>query len=149
MDLVRAVADLLALLEFLDDVGMAGCCGECREPVEPRHDSILDLPCRNMAGPAHHGRRAEAAFHHCPLACGERSLAPILSRPDRFLRRRRVVAMARIFHRIEVIEIAKEFVKTMDCGKKLVVVSQMVLAKLTCGVAHRLEYRCNGRRLCR
>src|SRR2546426_2939772 len=138
MDLVRAVADLLALLEFLDDVGIAGCCDECREPVEPRHDSILDLPCRNMAGPAHHGRRAEAAFHHCPLACGERSLAPILSRPDRFLRRRRVVSMARIFPRLEGIEIAKEFNKTMDCGEKLVVVYQKVLAKMTSDGAHRL-----------
>src|SRR5436190_14955559 len=49
--------------------------------------------------------------------------------------------MARILHRIEVIEIAEEFIETMNRRKESVEISQMVLAKLSCGVAHRFENR--------
>ena len=34
--------------------------------------------------------------------------------PDRVLERRRVVAMKRVFHRIEVIEVAEEFVEAVQ-----------------------------------
>ena len=55
--------------------------------------------------------------------------------------------MARVFHRVEVIEVAEELVEAVDGRQKLVLVAKMVLAELTGGVAHRLQRRGNGHRL--
>ena len=77
MHLVGAIAELLALLELLDDVRIAGGRHERREPVEAGHDPVLDLAGRNLAGPADDARHAEAAFQHRPLAAGERRLAAV------------------------------------------------------------------------
>src|SRR5262249_42208905 len=41
--------------------------------------------------------------------------------------------------RIEVIEIAKELVKSVRRGKELIAVPEMVLAELSCGVAERFQ----------
>src|SRR5450755_4632874 len=41
--------------------------------------------------------------------------------------------------RVQVIEVAEEFVEAVNGGKKLIAVSQMVLAELAGGVAERLE----------
>src|SRR4051812_22813139 len=77
IDLVVAIAELLALLELLADVGIAGCRDQRREPVEPRDQAVLDLAGRHLAGPADHRRRAEAAFHHRALGLGERGLTAV------------------------------------------------------------------------
>ena len=50
-----------------------------------------------------------------------------------------IVRQFRLFLRVEVIEIAEEFVETMHGRQELVAVAQMVLAELAGGVAQRLE----------
>ncbi len=59
----------------------------------------------------------------------------------------RIVGMRRIFHRIEVIEIAEEFVEAVHGRQEFVPVAEMVLAELAGGVAHRLEHGRDGHRL--
>ena len=77
MDLVGAVAELLALLQLLDDVRIAGGGDEGREPVEPGDDAVLDLAGRHLARPADDAGHAEAAFQRRALAAGERRLAAV------------------------------------------------------------------------
>ena len=77
MLLVRAVADLLALLELVDNVGIAGRRDEGREPVEPGDDPVLYLARRDFAGPTDDHRSAEPALEAGSLAAGERGLAAI------------------------------------------------------------------------
>ena len=48
--------------------------------------------------------------------------------------------MRGVFHRVEVIEVAEEFIEPMHGGQKLVQIAEMVLAELAGGVAHRLQY---------
>src|SRR5271154_7384625 len=55
--------------------------------------------------------------------------------------------MARVLHRIEVVEITVELVEPVDRGKVFITVAQVVLAELAGGVAHRLQNRRNGHRL--
>ena len=47
--------------------------------------------------------------------------------------------MRRVFHGVQVIQVAEEFVEAVDGGQKLVAIAQMVLAELAGGVALRLE----------
>ncbi|MNF72120.1 hypothetical protein D3C84_540900 [compost metagenome] len=47
--------------------------------------------------------------------------------------------MCRIFHGVEVIEVAEELIETMDGGQELVQVAQVVLAELAGGITHGLE----------
>ena len=51
----------------------------------------------------------------------------------------RIVGMRRVFHRVEVIQIAEEFVEAVDGRQELVAVAEVVLAELAGGVALRLE----------
>ena len=51
----------------------------------------------------------------------------------------RIVGMERIFHRVQVIQVAEEFVEAVDGGQKLILVAQMVLAELAGRIALRLE----------
>ena len=44
--------------------------------------------------------------------------------------------MARVFHRVEVIEVAEELVEAVDRGQELVAIAEVVLAELARGVAH-------------
>ena len=55
--------------------------------------------------------------------------------------------MARVLHRVEVVEVAEELVEAVDRRQELVQVAQVVLAELAGGVAHRLQRRRDGRRL--
>ena len=55
--------------------------------------------------------------------------------------------MRRIFHRIQVIQIAKELIETMDARQELVLVAKMVLPELAGRVAHRLQNRGRSHRL--
>src|SRR3979409_1456897 len=59
----------------------------------------------------------------------------------------RIGRVSWIFHRVEVIEIAKEFVEAVYGGEKLVLVAKMVLAELAGGVAHSLKGLGNCHRL--
>ena len=52
MHFIVRVAELFALLEFVDDVRIAGRRDERGEPVEPGHDAVLDLARRHLARPA-------------------------------------------------------------------------------------------------
>src|SRR5262245_20972653 len=74
---VIPVADLLALLELVGDVRIAGRSYEGWEPVEPRHELVLDLACGHPARPTDDRRHAEAALERRSLAAGERRLATI------------------------------------------------------------------------
>src|SRR5689334_5477114 len=67
--------------------------------------------------------------------------------PDLVLHGRRVIAMRWIFHRVEVIEIAKELIEAVHRWQVFVAITQMVLAELAGGVAHRLQGRRYGRSL--
>src|SRR6059036_2823409 len=49
--------------------------------------------------------------------------------------------MRRVLHGIEVIQIAEELVEAVNRGKKLVSVAEVVLAKLTGGIAASLQRR--------
>ena len=52
--------------------------------------------------------------------------------------------MRRVFHRVEVIEVAEELVEAVDGGQELVAIAEVVLAELAGGVALRLERRGDG-----
>src|SRR5271157_1358225 len=77
VDLVIPLAELLALLQFLDDARVAGRGHERREPVEPGDEPIFDLAGRHLARPADDGWRAESTFQDLPLATRKRCLAAI------------------------------------------------------------------------
>src|SRR6266436_6046397 len=56
--------------------------------------------------------------------------------------------MRRVFHRVQVIEVAKELIEPVDGGEELVKIAQMVLAELAGGVALRFERGSNRASLC-
>ena len=47
--------------------------------------------------------------------------------------------MERVFHRVQVIQIAEEFIEAVDGGQEFILVAQVVLAELAGGVALRFE----------
>ena len=53
-----------------------------------------------------------------------------------------VIGMSRVFHGIQMIEIAKKFVKAVYSGKELIEIPQVVLTKLTSLIA--LGFECSG-----
>src|SRR5690349_16210780 len=59
----------------------------------------------------------------------------------------RIVRMRRIFHPIEVIKIAEEFIEAVDRGQEVILVAKMVLAELSGNIALRLQRGSNGTRL--
>jgi hypothetical protein len=59
----------------------------------------------------------------------------------------RIVGMCRVFHRIEVIQIAEEFVEAVNRRQELVLVAEVILAELAGGIAHRFQHCRNGYRL--
>ena len=63
-----------------------------------------------------------------------------VARTDGGLECRRVIGMAGVLHRVQVIEVAVEFIEAVQRGQELVQVAQMVLAELAGGVAHGLEH---------
>jgi hypothetical protein len=56
----------------------------------------------------------------------------------------RVVGMRRVFHRVQVIEVAEEFIEPVDGGQELILVAKMIFAELAGGVALRFECSGNG-----
>jgi hypothetical protein len=77
MDPVGPVADLLALLEFVNDVRITRGGDESREPVQSRYNRVFDLARGYPARPTDDRRCAEAALKARSLASGERGLATI------------------------------------------------------------------------
>src|SRR5215469_2913224 len=67
-----------------------------------------------------------------------------VARPDFIQESRWVVAMERVLHRIEMIQIAPELVEPVDRRQELVEVAQMVFAELAGRVSHRFESVCDG-----
>jgi hypothetical protein len=55
-----------------------------------------------------------------------------------------VVGMRRVFHSVEVIEIAEKLFKAVKCGQIFVEIAQVILSELARRVAHRLESGSNG-----
>jgi hypothetical protein len=53
-----------------------------------------------------------------------------VARADLYLERLRVVGMGRVFHRVEVIEVAEELVEAVNGRQELVEVAEVVLAEL-------------------
>ena len=47
--------------------------------------------------------------------------------------------MRRVFHRVEVIEVAEELVEPVDGGQELIQIAEVVLAELARGITHGLE----------
>ena len=45
----------------------------------------------------------------------------------------------RVFHRVEVIEVAEELIKAVDGGQELIEITEMVLAELPGGITLRFE----------
>src|SRR5262245_51580028 len=83
MVLVRPVAELYALEQFVGDVRLAGGREHRREPVEARERSVFDSPRFDLARPTGDTRHAEAAFHDCALRGFEWRHATI--RPSEYL----------------------------------------------------------------
>ena len=54
----------------------------------------------------------------------------------------RVIGVRRIFHRVEVIEVAEELVEAVNGRQELVEIAEVVLAELARDVAH--GHRCEG-----
>jgi hypothetical protein len=55
--------------------------------------------------------------------------------------------MARVLHRVQVVQITEEFVEAVQGWQELVQVAQVVFAELAGGVAHGLEHGGDCRRL--
>ena len=47
--------------------------------------------------------------------------------------------MRRVFHRVQVIEVAEEFIEPVDGGQELIQIAEVILAELAGGVALRFE----------
>ena len=100
-------------------------------PLRTKFTGVLDLlladlaPARLNRGVVHGGR---PRMHH-------------VARAHRRLQRLWIRRMAVIFHRVQVIEVAEEFVEAVHGGQELVQVAQVILAELAGGVAHRLQRR--------
>src|SRR5262249_53541886 len=87
-----------------------------------------------------------ARLHRWVVAVGRPGVNHV-ARADRGLECLGVVAMRGILHRIQMIEITKEFIEAVDGRQKLVEITEVVLAELTGGISHGFEGRGDGRRL--
>ena len=79
-------------------------------------------------------------------SCSSPSMQHV-ARADLVFERLRVVGMEGVLHRVQVIEVAAEFVEAMQRRQELVAVAEVVLAELARRIAQRLERRGDGRRL--
>src|SRR5882757_9374589 len=77
MHLVGRAIDLLALLQFLDDVWIPGGCQESRKPVQTGDDTVLDFARRHLTRPADHAGHAEATLEYGAFALREGCLSAI------------------------------------------------------------------------
>ena len=103
-------------------------------PFGIKRAGVLDLLLADLAPARHLGgviRVGGPAMDH-------------VARADDVQQILRIVGMRRVFHRVQVIEVAEEFVEAVDGGQELIPVAQVVLAELAGGVALRFERGGNG-----
>jgi hypothetical protein len=101
----------------------------CLHPFGIKRAGVLDLLFADLA----------PAWHHGGVVCVGRPRVDHVARADDVQQVLRVVRMSWIFHRIEVIEVAEEFVEAVDGGQKLIEIAQVVLTELTGCVALRFK----------
>ena len=90
---------------------------------------VLDLLLADLAPARHLGRVVRVG----------RPGVDHVARADLVQQILRIVGMRRVFHRVEVIEVAEELVEAVDGRQELVAVAEVVLAELAGGVALRFE----------
>ena len=106
-------------------------------PLRIERAGVLDLLLADLAPARHFGR----------VILVGRPTVNHVARPDLVEQFLRVIWMRRIFHRIEMVEVAEELVEAVHRRQKFVLVAEMVLAELAGGVAHALQRVGNGYRL--
>ena len=106
-------------------------------PLGIERSGVLDLLFADLAPARIHGRVVDVG----------RPRMDHVARTDRVQQLLRIGGVRRIFHRVEVIEVAEEFVEAVHRRQKLVLVAEVVLAELAGGVAHSLERGGNRHRL--
>src|SRR5262249_17366196 len=77
MHFVAAIPKLLALLELIHNVGVAGSRDQGWEPVQPGHNFILDLSGRHLAWPAQDHRYPKATLDRGALPASNCRLAAV------------------------------------------------------------------------
>jgi hypothetical protein len=98
---------------------------------------VLDPLLADLAPARLHGRVVDVG----------REAVDHVARTDGRLEVLRIVGMARVLHRVEVIEVSVKFVEAVHGRQELVQVAEVVLAKLAGGVAQTFERRGDGRGL--
>ena len=116
--LLRLVEELERVLEDLVVHGL--------HPLRIERAGVLDPLLADLAPARLHGRVVRVG----------RPAMDHVARPDRVLQLLRVVAVRRVLHRVEVVEVAEELVEAVHRRQELVEVAEVVLAELAGGVAH-------------
>ncbi len=98
---------------------------------------ILDLLLADLAPTRIHSR----------VIAGRRPRVQHVARAYLVAQILRIVRMARVFHRVEVVQVAVELIEPVHRRQELVAVAEVVLAELTGGVAHRFQHRRDRHRL--
>ncbi len=63
-----------------------------------------------------------------------------VARPNDIQEVLRIVGVERVFHGVQVIQIAKEFIEAVDGGQEFILVTKMVLAELSGRIALRFQH---------
>ena len=106
-------------------------------PLRIKRAGVLDALLADLA---------PARLHRRIVAVGRPGMDHVAG-TDFGQQRLRVVAVGRVFHRVEVIEVAIELIEAVHGRQELVEVAEVVLAELAGGVAHGFQRRRDGRRL--
>src|SRR5215831_17961396 len=77
MHLVLSFAQLRALFQIVDNVGIAGGCQECGKPVEPGDNAVLDLSGWNLSRPTNNAGHPEPAVQYRSLFTCEGRLSAV------------------------------------------------------------------------
>src|SRR5206468_4735725 len=75
------------------------------------------------------------ARHHCGVIRSGRPGMDHVAGADFIQQLLRVVGMRRVFHRVQVIEVAEEFVEAVDGRQEFIQIAEMVLAELSSLIA--------------
>ena len=106
-------------------------------PLRTQRTIVLDFLPPDLAPPRLHGRVVSA---------GGPTVDQVAGAHGRF-QTRRVVWVTRILHRVQVVEVPEELVETVHSRQERIPVSQVILAELPGGVAHRFQSGRNRWRL--
>src|SRR5262249_13518482 len=77
MDLICSFTELLALLQLVDDSGIARGRQESGKPVEPGDNAVLDLSRRNLSRPTNNAWHTEPAVQYRSLFACEWGLSAV------------------------------------------------------------------------